>query len=161
MLSRGWVAAAAVGCLAPRNPLPGGPLDTAVTPAPPAVTASSLTCDLAAARWTLSLETSGWGSASSLWSSDGVYIEVRAVPSVAHAPDGTGESFLLTLTVVPDFRDLDLRTGTALPCGADPAVRVIVDDVDGAPVDCVDFPGSGLDWTTVEGAPPCPVEADE
>lgn len=148
---------ALLACLAPRAPLPGDPLDTAVAPLPPDVVAASLDCDPETSAWTLSLTTSGWaGSVWSWWSADGVYVEDRAVPSASHAPDGTGEDFLLQLALVPDFRDLDVRTGTALSCGADPSVRVLVSDLDGQPWDCLDFPGGDLDWATVAEVPDCP-----
>lgn len=143
-------------CVVPGSP-PGAPAaGEAVDVQVPDVVEATLDCDRDAARWTLTLEVSGWaGRVQSWWSADGVYIEDHLVPSQAYAPDGTGQDFVLTLDISPDFRLVEEGDATALSCGADPSVRVVIDDVEGEVYSCVDFQPT-LDWASVDGVPACP-----
>jgi hypothetical protein len=154
-----WLLLAACGL--PPDPDGVQPAGADLQPLPPDLGSATLDCDLDSASWRMELTVDGWaGRVRSWWSADGLYVEDHLVPSQSYAPDGTGQDFLLTLSISPDFRLVEEGSATALSCGADPSVLVVIDDLDGAVHTCHDFapldPAGAVDWSTVEGLPDCP-----
>ncbi len=97
----------------------GKPGDTATLPSEdaPTITSASVVCDPVDARWQFSVETDAWtGNGQVLLSTDGDYVEKHTIYSQSAAADGTADSLALTLTVVPDWRDVALGGSTVFNC---------------------------------------------
>jgi len=152
-----WVLLAA--CTLPVDPDEQPPEGSEIDIQPPEVVDATLACDLEEATWTITLSVAGWaGRVRSWWTADGAYVEDHLVGSQSFAPDGTGQDFLLTLSITPDFRLVEEGSATALSCGADPSVLLAIDDLDGDLYDCVVFEAQGIDWSTIDGVAPCSFE---
>lgn len=130
---RAVLALLTVGC-APIAPTPAGEPPTLSTPR---IVEASLTCDADDAAWTLEVLADAWtGGGVSVWTVDGVYVEVHKVLSVVAAADGSADELLLELGIVEDWREAASGATTNFSCPTDPNVVFVLDDVHGDPVDC-------------------------
>lgn len=147
------LALLAVACAPALPPPPGVAPDLR----PPRITEASLSCDVPSATWTLEVAADAWtGGGTSAWTTDGTYVEVHPVRSVAAAGDGSADALLLVLPVVSDWRDAAPGRGTDFACAADPDVVFWLFDAWGAPADCWRRGPRPDVWDTVEGVTACP-----
>jgi hypothetical protein len=146
-----WLPLAAPSCLFP--PAGEGPVEATLTV--PRIEAFEVVCDPDSTTWTVTVITDAWtGGASTWWTVDGVYVESRALPSVASAEDGSWDQLQATVALADDWRDVG-ATRTAFSC-ADPVnLLVVVRRLDGEPSDCAAF-GADLERLVEAGLDPCP-----
>lgn len=148
-----WLAWLAVAC-APAVPVPPG---ASPDLRPPRITEAQLTCDARTATWTLAVRSDAWsGGGTSAWTTDGRYVEVHPVRSVAAAGDGSSDELLLVLPVVSDWRDAAPGRGTDFGCAADPDVVFWLFDTAGDPTDCWSRGPHPEVWRGVDGVDACP-----
>jgi hypothetical protein len=145
-------------CLAPRSPRPDDvDLPPDVVPTPPDIVQINDACDPDTGVWSLFVRTSGWvGQARTWWTVDGLYVEQHPMASVAYAPDGTADELFLQLPIAPDVSLAEEGRATALSCGANPSIRIVVTPPEGPVQDCYDLVGAFEDWDQVAGLPNCP-----
>jgi hypothetical protein len=131
---------ALVGPLGAGCPAPGPFGEANEPPEPlevPAIASFSATCDVDAAMWTVTAELTSWsGGAVTDWSGDLVYIERHAVLAVASAPDGTGETLLLELPIVGDWRMQAANQSTIFTCADAPSIAFALLALGGGVVEC-------------------------
>ncbi len=98
--------------------------------------ASAVDCDVDASSWTITAEaTSFTGGASTVWTADGIYVELHPVPVVRSAPDGTGDELEGLFPIVTDWR-LATNAKTSLSCADAPTIAVVLLDPDGGVAGC-------------------------
>lgn len=120
---------------------------------PPAITSAAVTCTPEHARWRFQVTTDAWtGNGQVLLSADGIYVERHPIFSQSAAPDGTSDTLDLTLSVQPDWRDVNPGSSTVFNCREPDLAGILrVFTRDGAAeADCRAFgiaPERWVDWT--------------
>lgn len=116
----------------------------------PTITSAAVSCEAAAARWALVVETDAWTGGGSLWlSDDGTYVEQHDFGSYEAAIDGSADRLKLTLAVAESFQEVRAGSSTWFNCGH-PALQglLVVRSRDGAAVtDCRSFGDAPSSWS--------------
>jgi hypothetical protein len=93
-------------------------VDTSLSAAAPTIVTASAECDTEKATWTFAVTTDAWtGNGQVVLSTDGDYVEKHTMYSSSAAADGSADSLELSLSVVPDWRDVTLGASTVFNCG--------------------------------------------
>jgi hypothetical protein len=104
---------------------------------PPTIDAFSVDCNVDDGVWRLAATATSWtGGGVALWSEDLVYVERHVVTVAESEPDAAGESLLLALAIVSDWRAQAANVSTVFTCADVPNVSFTLYDVDGQPADC-------------------------
>jgi len=134
------------------------PMDrSASAPRAPTIVDHTIRCDVDKAVWEVDVLTDAWTSGGKIhWTVDGTYVEKKTIPSVAAAEDGSWDHLQASFDVVDNWRKAAAKT-TAFGCTEEVASLLIVFDMEGQRVDCVDEGGDDFLWDSI-GVTPCEKE---
>ena len=125
-------------------------------PGTPEISAFDLYCDVDAAKWELDVTATAWtGGATTVWTSDAVYIESHQVNSFAAKADGSEDILKLSLRIVNDWRDVKGGSATAFRCAEDPDVLFALRGPAGVVIECLRVGPPPEIWDALEGLPQC------
>lgn len=122
----------------------------------PQIVSFDLRCDSDDGEWRIDAVADGLTTgASSVWTVDGLYVEVHEVPVSTSRQDGTEDVLVLELGIEPDWREVKPDKSTSFTCLSGVVVGLALRGLDDAVVDC-DFKGDAAVLAGVKGAPKCP-----
>jgi hypothetical protein len=122
----------------------------------PAIASFTVRCDADDADWRIDATADGiTAGATSVWSADGLYVEVHEVPVSSSREDGTEDVLVLELAIEADWREAKPDKSTAFTCLSGVAVGLALRAPDGSVADC-SFHGDASVLGGIKGAPACP-----
>ncbi len=136
----------------------GSAADTGADPVGgvPTVESFEVRCDSDDAKWRIDAVASALTlGATTVWTVDGLYVEVHEVPVSSSREDGTEDVLVLELDIEADFREVKPGKSTGFTCLSGVAIGLALRDVNNDVVDCA-FEGDGALLAGVKGAPSCP-----
>lgn len=123
---------------------------TDTAPPVPSIQSAAIACLPVESEWTATVELDAWSDGTTLFLTDGEFLEEHSLKLISASPDAAGEFWSLTLGIAGDPDDARNGSSSRFLCSDEVFYRFVV-DLDGYAADCE---GPAFAWP--ESVPTCP-----